>query len=386
MSKRKLNRRQKWRIEKIQAEKLQRLQQNETDIKDLHENYHSGDRRQGLVVAKHGKQIEIIDHTIQHTLAKSTSQISQSIIDNTCLTNTEKNNLDINNAEANNVKENNTSPATFLCHMRANIPDMVVGDQVVWTQLENSDDKQIGVIESLQKRENLLSRRDKHGNDKIIAANVTQVFVVIAQEPETPPAVIDRYLCACRLLGLSVNLLINKSDLKDSQVFFDHLVLHYQSVVNNISLCSIHNEQQLSNLYQSLDQQSSVFIGQSGVGKSSLVKRLISNHTIKTQTLSSRSGLGQHTTSTSRLYLLDSGGCVIDSPGVRDFDLDDVSLQELQTGFKEFSQINGVCKFRNCVHGQEPGCKIREAVKDKRISALRYQNYLTLAEQLQLIK
>src|SRR5690606_31122740 len=114
-----------------------------------------------------------------------------------------------------------------------------------------------------------------------------------------------------------------------------------------------------------LNNQNSIFIGQSGVGKSSLTQKLIGDQSIKTQMLSARSGLGQHTTSTSRLYPLKKGGCIIDSPGIRDFDLDEVSLSELQQGYREFSKITKPCKFRNCVHDHEPQCEIRRAVDEK---------------------
>jgi ribosome biogenesis GTPase len=383
MSKRKLTRRQLWRIEKIQAEKQQRLVKNEAKIDAMlgneltssdhtnrdHTNRNNPNRektsseahKQGLVVARHGKQIEVLD----------TSSISSS--DNSSQASSEPN-----------------IQLTYLCHLRANIPSMVVGDKVIWTKLEDDEHNTIGIIESLVERESLLSRRDKHGQEKIIAANISQVFVVVASEPETPELVIDRYLAACELLQLNVKLLVNKSDLEKSANLLSFLKKHYASVVDDIILCSMNNETQLQTLKEHLKNANSVFIGQSGVGKSSLVKKLIDDaniqDNIKTKTLSARSGLGQHTTSTSRLYQLESGGYIIDSPGIRDFDLDEVSLQELQRGFKEFSEISAPCKFRNCVHNIEPSCEIKNAVEAHKISEIRYKNYLALAQQLELIR
>jgi len=271
---------------------------------------------------------------------------------------------------------------SFLCHIRANIPDMVVGDEVHWHPL----DETTGVVESLCERQSILARRDKHGQQKMIAANITQVFIVVAAQPETPPLVIDRYLVACELLKLNVSLLINKSDLENSAELLGYLQKNYTQVVTDIFCCSIHNEKQLANLQQRLANHNSVFIGQSGVGKSSLVQALIGDNNIKTQSLSQRSGLGQHTTSTSRLYHLPEGGCIIDSPGIRDFDLDEVSMEELQQGYKEFRFVNEPCKFRNCLHDKEPHCAIQKAVTQGLISEQRYQNYLALAEQLNLLK
>jgi len=356
MTKRKLNRRQLWRIEKIQSEKEQRLLKNESHINALSEEQNKDDSKphtlSGLVVARHGKQLEVIEIHAEQTLED-------------------------------NIERNDDA---FLCHQRANIPAMVVGDQVIWTKLEDDQDNYIGVIESLLDRTSLLSRKDKHGQEKIIAANITQVFLVIASEPPTPELVIDRYLAACELLNLNVKLLVNKSDLDQSKNLLEFLKEHYLKVVDDIFTCSINNPTQLNTLEEMLKDQNSVFIGQSGVGKSSLVQKLIGDQTIKTQTLSSRSGLGQHTTSTSRLYRLAKGGCIIDSPGIRDFDLDEVSLTELQKGYKEFSEVHAICKFRNCVHDHEPQCAIRNAVENNQISKLRYQNYISLAKQLNLIK
>ncbi len=342
MSKRKLNRRQLWRIEKIQAEKKKRLQKNEESISHLQTD---SQHLSGLIIARHGKQVELLE-------------LSQ------------------------------TEPAqqqTYLCHIRANIPDMVVGDQVIWSKLNDSESHS-GVIEALQNRHSLLSRTDKNGQLKIIAANVTQVFLVLASEPHTADEVIDRYLAACELLHLPVKIIVNKSDLTSSEKFFAFLQEHYQSVVEDIQLCSIHHAQQLQTLAEHLENQNSVFIGQSGVGKSSLIKTLLGKHEIRTQALSQRSGLGQHTTSSSRLYLLENGGCVIDSPGIRDFDLDEVDLATLQKGFAEIAAIEMPCKFRNCKHDKEPACEVRSAVESGKISERRYHNYLKLADSLNLLK
>lgn len=346
MSKRKLNRRQRWRIEKIQSEKAQRLQKSEAQIESQEKD---GQHYQGLVIARHGKQLEVLEMHPEKS------------------------------------HQSGNGETVYLCHIRANLPDMVVGDQLVWTKLVDNVSNS-GVIESLCERKSLLARKDKHGQDKIIAANVSQVFLVVACEPETPDLVIDRYLAACRLLGLAVKIIVNKSDLANNDKLYQHLEEHYASVVDAILPCSIHNTEQMLALQKRLQAQNSVFIGQSGVGKSSLVKTLLGKHEIKTQGLSRRSGLGQHTTSTSRLYLLEHDACIIDSPGIRDFDLDDVNLEQLQQGFSEFSSIEIPCKFRDCSHSKEPGCQIRKAVEDGTISSLRYQNYLNLAEQLGLFK
>ncbi len=347
MSQRKLTRRQRWRIEKIQDEKKQRLLQNEQEIEGFQKEaqHHSG-----LIIARHGKQVELLECSF------------------------------------NEKGENHfLSEKTYLCHIRANIPDMVVGDHVIWSKINDSDEDR-GVIESLCERRSLLARIDKRGQQKIIAANITQVFLVLACEPHTADVVIDRYLAACELLNLPVKIILNKSDLAGAEKFLNFLKENYSQVVEEIFPCSKNNAEQMHVLEQKLSTQSSVFIGQSGVGKSSLIKTLLGNNEIKTQGLSARSGLGQHTTSSSRLYLLKNHGDVIDSPGIRDFDLDDVDLNTLQKAFREIANITTPCKFRDCVHDKEPDCEVRKAVNEGKIPELRYQNYLALAEQLGLIK
>lgn len=364
MAKRKLNRRQQWRIEKIQAEKEKRLKQNEAAIKTLSANLNteqSADQelnsdsedfantaskseqnheheQRGLITARFGKQVE--------------------------------------------VKSLNTG-AHALCHIRANIPDLVVGDEVVWQTI----DQDTGIILSLCERESLLSRKDKHGVTKIIAANVSQVFVVIAPEPAPQTIVIDRYLVACKLLNLEVNLLINKDDLlEDHDKNISPIMNTYQGLVKGFSTCSIHSEEKMESFERKLKNNKNVLIGQSGVGKSSLVKKLTKDTDIITRSLSERTGLGVHTTSTSRLYALKHGGYIIDSPGIRDFDLDEISIEELQAGFSEFEDYKNQCKFRNCLHNGEPKCAINNAVTEGRISSQRHQNYLQIAESLSLLK
>jgi ribosome biogenesis GTPase len=343
MAKRKLNRRQRWRVEKIQAEKAERLKKNEDEISSMESKGLEAkeEHLQGLIVARHGKQVDVLD-----TQEKD---------------------------EPHN------------CHIRANIPDMVVGDEVVWTKLDDKESR-TGVIESLCPRKTLLSRTDKHGQKKIIAANINQVFLVLACEPHTNNEVIDRYIAACEILELPVKILLNKSDLKQSEKFLRFLTDNYSEVVEGIFPCSQHKPEQMEKLSALLKGKNSVFIGQSGVGKSSLIKLLLEEDSIKTNELSKKSGLGQHTTSSSRLYLLEQGGTVIDSPGIREFDIGEVDLETLQKGFREIDAIETPCKFRNCVHDKEPECEVRKAVADGKIPEIRYENYLLVAEQLGLIK
>jgi ribosome biogenesis GTPase len=145
--------------------------------------------------------------------------------------------------------------------------------------------------------------------------------------------------------------------------------VHYLSVKENINLTQFKN---------TLNRKSHIFLGQSGVGKSSLINQLIPDLNLRVNELSIKSKLGKHTTTTTRLYHIPSGGDLIDSPGIREFQLDELTNKEILNGFREFKPFIGKCKFRNCAHIKEPKCAIKTAVKNGDINSMRYKNYLNL--------
>ena len=263
---------------------------------------------------------------------------------------------------------------------RANLGEVVCGDEVVWQQ--TADDE--GVVVAVHPRNSALSRPGFGGREKAIAANITQLVVVLASSPEPAGYMTDQYLVAAERIGVRGLICLNKADLldPDAQADFRDRYAFYTDIGYPVIQISAKTEHGLDPLLQSLRGQTSILVGQSGVGKSSLINALIPHQQIPEGALSDATGLGRHTTSAATLYRLDSGGELIDSPGVRSFRLGELSRQELERGFREFVPLLGQCRFHNCAHSAEPGCAIRSAVESGRISRQRLESYQHMAASL----
>lgn len=263
------------------------------------------------------------------------------------------------------------------CSIRPNIDSLVAGDRVIW-QME-SDNK--GIVVSRYPRETMLDRPDKRGVFKAVAANITQLVVVIAVKPEPSFLLLDSYLVMAEQLNLELIIVLNKVDLPCDALQAQLLAI-YQPLGYPILFVSKNNRQGYAELEQQLANQISVFIGQSGVGKSSLIAEILPHEdNIQTGAISTLSELGCHTTSNSRLYHLLTGGSLIDSPGVREFGLWSISPSEMIRGYREFRPLISSCKFRNCNHIDSPGCAIIAAVETGSVSQCRYESFLKLRVQ-----
>jgi len=187
----------------------------------------------------------------------------------------------------------------------------------------------------------------------------------------------DQYLLAAERIGVRGLICLNKADLldEDGRSRFRERFAHYEHIGYPVIQISAKTEHGLDPLLERLRDQTSILVGQSGVGKSSLVNALIPRQDVLEGCLSDATGLGRHTTSAATLYQLDSGGELIDSPGVRSFRLGDLSRQELEQGFREFTPFLGQCRFHNCAHLAEPGCAIRAAVEAGQIRQERLESY-----------
>ena len=259
------------------------------------------------------------------------------------------------------------------CSIRPNIESIVAGDQIIW---QKTGDFQ-GVVVSCCPRESILGRPDGRGEYKPVAANVTQLLIVVTAKPEINWSLLDSYLIMSELLKVNACIILNKADLDCTEIE-KRLLTEYQPLGYRVLLTSKKNNLGYDALKELLKDQTSVFVGQSGVGKSSLISQILPHEIISVAAISESSELGCHTTSNSRLYHLPQGGKLIDSPGVRAFNLWKVSNQDIIYGFREFKTLTIHCKFRNCTHMNTPGCAIIDAVTNKTVSTKRYESLIKL--------
>ncbi|CAK0769684.1 Small ribosomal subunit biogenesis GTPase RsgA [Gammaproteobacteria bacterium] len=265
------------------------------------------------------------------------------------------------------------------CDLRQNLGYPVCGDQVVWYPLEAGR----GVVSALLPRRSLLVRPDYAGREKPLAANVDCLAVVLAPEPAPSFYLLDQYLVAAAVLDLSPLLVINKSDCLQGLAWRDFLLQfsHYQRLGYPLCAVSSHHTNGLATLIPFLITRTAILVGQSGVGKSSLIKALLPDLLLQIGALSAATGLGRHTTSATTHYRLSCGGALIDSPGVRGFQGPAIKAEELIRGFPELMALLGRCRFNDCRHGEEPGCALKASVAAGEVHPQRLIHYRHMLEQ-----
>lgn len=263
----------------------------------------------------------------------------------------------------------------YKANIRQNLEKIVCGDYVYFT-FEND----IPVVLQLIERKNELARVSYGQHKKLIAANLDQIFIVIAPKPEPSPSLIDRYLIAIREFNIPMGIIVNKADMIDENSDFSFIKEYQQAFPDiKIILTSQDNQESLDLLHKELSGNTSIFVGQSGVGKSSLTNKMIPELSLQTQRISATTGLGNHTTSATTLYYLnDNQGALIDSPGVRSFNVDHLSIESIHNGFPDVTQYTQRCKFSNCNHLQDPGCAVEYAIEQNLLSERRAESYLQI--------
>ena len=262
------------------------------------------------------------------------------------------------------------------CHLRRNQGLPVVGDIVRW-QPEAGDDS--GIVLGIVPRRSVLGRADGRGRMKPLAANIDLLVIVMAPPPVFSSHLVDRYMAAAELLNIQPVLVINKVDLLDDAALeaLKVALKCYRDIPYPVVLSSIMASDGLTDLTNELRGKSGVLVGPSGVGKSSLITALGSEEDIRVGDVTAR-GAGKHTTTATRYYHLQGGGALIDSPGVREFNLWPVTKAEVLRSFREFQDYLSGCRFRDCTHAVEPGCAVQQAVADGRISQQRFKSYQEL--------
>ena len=326
-----LSRRQKWRIEKIQQERLKRQSKKNADM-----DVESDDSAQaGLVIAHYGSVIIVEDN----------------------------------------------QGAFIKCGFRSNLGKIIAGDEVLWLP---SVEANTGVVTAVHTRKTLLFQYDMHNQQKPIAANLDQMMIVVAPVPGIHTNLIDRYLVAAENFGLDATIVINKADLitEEMEPYLAEIYQLYRSLGYEVLLTDAQSEESLDFLKDALKRKRTVFVGQSGVGKSSIIQALLPDQEIRTGEISQASGLGRHTTTATTLYHFASGGDLVDSPGIRELNLNGFDSDMIWKGFVELRELQRMCKFRNCKHINEPECGVLEAVENDEVALSRYDNYQQIIQSL----
>ena len=315
-----LTRKQKWRIDKVQSEKIARADKAaskaESELDDEKEY-------QGIVITRYGQRQLVEDE----------------------------------------------NGIVFQSVSRQNIGFSVAGDKVLFQKTKHDD----AIVTAIYPRDNELKRQDK-----LIAANIDQLWLVVAIEPHYEFELIDRYLIMAENSNLPIGIIVNKIELSTNKSKTENDFLNYQSLGYDVHFLSVKKQINLDFFKEQLVNKSHIFLGQSGVGKSSLINSLIPDLQLRVNEISSKSKLGKHTTTNTTIYHIPSGGDLIDSPGVREFQLDSLTELEIKSGFKEFRALSDACRFRDCRHINEPNCAVKESLDQGKINPNRYQSYLNI--------
>ena len=264
--------------------------------------------------------------------------------------------------------------STLPCFPRGKKSELACGDRV---QLERSGEAQ-GVIDTILPRSSLLYRSNEF-RQKLSAANVTLAVLVVATEPSFSDELVTRCLVAAESQDIKALIVLNKCDLIERLPDAEAALSPFTRLGYSILHLSALGE--VDALRTQLAGQTSVLVGQSGMGKSTLVNALVPTAGARTREISEALDSGRHTTTHATLYRLPDGAALIDSPGLQEFGLHHLSRSELEHGFREYRVWQGHCRFRNCRHDREPGCAIREAVEAGDVDASRHDTFLRLCQQ-----
>lgn len=337
MKKKQLSRRQLWRISKMQDEYAARAERRAARDEETTAGAELGPEQKGVVLSHFGQQLDI------------------------------------------EALEGELQGQVFRCHQRSNLDPLVTGDNVIWRQGEPT-----GVVVAGLPRDSVLRRPDRLGQPRPVAANIDKVLIVIAPKPQPFANLIDRYLVAAENVPLHPLIVLNKVDLLDGggRADLEEMLALYEAISYPVLRVSSKTGEGLDALKAALKDGTSIFVGQSGVGKSALINALLPGVDTLEGALSEAGDKGRHTTTSARLFHFPEGGDLIDSPGIREFGLGHLEPRALLEGFVEFRPFLGRCRFRDCRHEGEPGCRLRQAEEEGAIDPRRMESYRQILQSL----
>ena len=263
---------------------------------------------------------------------------------------------------------------------------VAVGDQVV-VNIE-SEEETVGTIREIKPRKNYVLRqspRKKHFLH-IIASNIDQAIVIVSmRQPSIKVGFIDRFLLMTEPYNIPVTIVFNKTDLHEEEdlEYLQYLRTVYENIGYRTILTSSVTEEGIDTLKAELEGKLSLVAGQSGVGKSTLINNLAPELDLRTQEISEYSGKGQHTTTFAEIFELPFGGQIIDTPGIKTLGFNYLEEMDVAHNFREFFELSKDCKFGDCLHRNEPNCAVKKALENGEISAIRYENYLTILDEIE---
>jgi ribosome biogenesis GTPase / thiamine phosphate phosphatase len=262
------------------------------------------------------------------------------------------------------------------CRMQDRRLAVVCGDRVLWVPARTEGGA--GLVVEVRPRASLLARIDARGAAEPVAANLTQLVAVVAPVPAPDFGLCDRYLAAAEWIGLAACIVANKSDLGDPSGTLSPVFDDYARIGYTVLRTSKRKADGAGSLRRWLAGATSVLVGQSGVGKSSLTNLLVPGVEAAVDEVTIASKSGRHTTSTAWLYAVPGGGELIDSPGVRDFAPPLPAPRAVAGGYREIAAVAPDCRFRDCLHRQEPGCAVAAAAAAGKVARRRLDSYRRL--------
>jgi len=264
-----------------------------------------------------------------------------------------------------------TGGAALRCALKGRGQRIVCGDRVVWAAPPGGDPS----IQSVASRRNLIERIDARGRPEPVAANIDRLVIVVAPEPVPDWFLVDRYWAAAQLKDIATMLIVNKRDLGTGDMASELAV--YRGLQLDCREVACRSNAGVEELRAAFAGGAGLLVGQSGVGKSSIVNALAPDAEAQTAELT-RDDEGRHTTTTARWHQLDEASAIIDAPGVRDFAPPASLVRAAERGFVEIHAHSVQCRFNDCRHLEEPGCAVRAAVSNQRIAPRRYESYRRL--------